>query len=234
MAVDRVKCATLSSSTTSSSNSTNSTNRASCLRLDCGVMTNVCSPSLAHDAQSQSPTRPESSPSLNTSVDAGAAIASPLSPASTSLNTNSSAILMQQLNKTNDIHTSPVDQTMDMDSDSVADQPNLPLSPAEQPAMSLNQSPINGSRQEDEQQQQQQPKTADADSPKPDAVADQEPVNRPSSRDSRTSTPAVSPASPTHNEASASSNHSPQPDRESDRKEVSVDAFFLSPNNPNY
>lgn len=225
MAVDRVKCATLSSATSSSSNSTNSsTNRTSCLRLDCGVMTNVCSPSLAHDAQSQSPTRPESSsPSLDTSADAGAAITSPRSPAPISLNTNSSA-MQQQLNKTNDIHSSSADQ---MDIDGVAGQSNLPTSPIEQqPAMSPNHSPINGSRPEDEQR----PKTADAD-PKPDAVADQEPVSRPSSRDSRTSTnAAASPSSLNHNEAS---NHSPQPDRDSDRKEVSVCLFFSRKNNDN-
>ena len=210
MAVDRVQCATLSSAATSSS-STNSTNRTSCLVFDCGVMTNVCSLGLAHDAQSQSPTRPESSsPSLDPSADAGAATSSPASPAPSSLNTNSSA--MQQLNETQ-IHSSPGDQ---MNSDSVAAQSTLPPSPTEQPAMSPNQScpSLNGGRPEDEQR----PKATEAD-PKPDdTVSDQEPVNRPSSRDSRTSTTAASPSSQNHNEAPAS-NHTPQP--ESDRKEVS-------------
>lgn len=87
MAVDSVKCAL--SSATSSTNSTKLIQSANCLVLDCCVMTNVCSPGLALSAQSQSPTRPQSlSPNLNTSAESN-------SITSVLLNNNSSA--MQQL-----------------------------------------------------------------------------------------------------------------------------------------
>lgn len=212
MAVDSVKCATLSSETTSSS--TNIPNRATCSVFACGVMTNVCSPGLAHGAQSQSPTRPESPSSDAEAGSSPAAISSPI-PAATI--TNSSA--MQQLNET-DINSSP---SARLASDSAAAKPTSSPSSTDQSAMSPNRSPVNGDRQPDDEHR---PEPAEPDTKADDANGD-EPVNRPSSRDSRTSHTAASPAvSPNHNEASE---QSPPADKENDdRKEVSRTVFTVN------
>lgn len=213
MAVDSVKCATLSSETSSSS-SPNSTNRADCSVFDRGVMTNVCSPGLAHGAQSQSPTRPESaSPSPDSGAEADSSHAVTSSPTSAAQSTITNSSAMQQLNET-DINSSP---SARLASDSAAAKPT---SSTDQSAMSPNQSPVNGDRPDDEHRSEPAEPQAKADE---SSLSDEEPVNRPSSRDSRTSHTAASPPSQNHNEAS---DHSPPADKETDdRKEVSQTVF---------
>jgi len=118
MAVDSVKC-TLSSASNTKSAKRSSENYL----LNYGVMTNVCSPGLALNAQTHSPTRPQSSPNTttnNTSAESNSTNSFNTSAmqhlindsSNNSLNNSTNTPNNQSLNQSNfiDNHNSPMDE----------------------------------------------------------------------------------------------------------------------------
>ena len=204
MAVDSVKCALNSASNNTKNKTTNVTN---CLVLDCGVMTNVCSPGLAHSAQSQSPTRPQSlSPSLNTSAELNNNNSTTTSSSSTLLNSSA----MQQFIENNLSSSNLINSSLSTSSQNSSSPPLKQSSPINQ-----NNNFIDTNSQEMGVDQ------IDEQSHLKDELDDEELVvnrNSPSSR--------LSNASPNNNLAiSSNSNHSSQFNKDNDRKEVSLFLF---------
>lgn len=198
MAVDSVKCALTSAKSSSTAN-----NR---LVFDCSVMTNVCSPGLAHSAQTKSPTRPQSaSPALNTNnLDTSAEPNSnTASSVLNSTNTNSSA--MQQLIETNlSPSTNPIND----------DRTASPVQSPKQHSSDKQQSNfIEADNSQDEQM---------------DVEQSTEQQIKQEEHEENASRP-ITAQSPNHNihHNVSNSNHSPQSIKETDRKVKGVSYILL-------